>query len=107
MTASSNVILVDRPWTPGDAEQAEDRCHRIGQNETVTAFWLQWADTDVAIDALLERKQERIELVLKGKRKTLKGLAKPADLARELLRIMFGSQKTDQSDRGDIDARRC
>ncbi|KAB0238284.1 DEAD/DEAH box helicase [Microcystis aeruginosa EAWAG127a] len=34
LTAANQVILVDRPWTPGDADQAEDRCYRIGQNNT-------------------------------------------------------------------------
>lgn len=37
LTAANQVILIDRPWTPGDAEQAEDRCYRIGQNNTVNA----------------------------------------------------------------------
>lgn len=85
LTAASYVILCDRPWTPGDAEQAEDRCNRIGQTETVNAIWLQYGAIDIAIDALIEQKQERIELVLKGKRKTLRGLGSPLELAKELL----------------------
>lgn len=88
LTAASNVILVDRPWTPGDTEQAEDRCHRIGQNNTVNTFWVQLGLIDEAIDRLLESKQQRIELVLKGKRKTLRGLTSPAELAKELLEIL-------------------
>lgn len=86
--ASSTVILVDRPWTPGDAEQAEDRCHRIGQGRSVTSVWLQYGDIDVAIDKLLQQKQDRIELVLKGKRKTLRGLGSPAALAQEILQLL-------------------
>src|SRR4029450_5369435 len=31
---ASNVILVDRPWTPGDAIQAEDREVLRGRNKT-------------------------------------------------------------------------
>lgn len=85
LTAANTVVLVDRPWTPGDAEQAEDRLHRIGQSDTVTAIWLQHSDIDTVIDRLLEAKQERIELVLKGKRKTLRGLSSPAELAKQLL----------------------
>lgn len=88
LTAASNVILVDRPWTPGDAEQAEDRLYRIGQNGTVNAFWVQLGAIDEAIDSLLESKQQRIELVLKGKRKTLQGLQSPSELAKELLEIL-------------------
>lgn len=42
----------------------------------------------IEIDCLLESKQERIELVLKGKRKTLKGLQSPKELAKELLEIL-------------------
>ncbi|MEL6385435.1 MAG: hypothetical protein AAFQ89_23820 [Cyanobacteria bacterium J06626_18] len=36
---------------------------------------------DTSIDQLLEAKQQRIELVLKGKRKTLRGLGSIKDLA--------------------------
>jgi len=88
LTAASNVILVDRPWTPGDCQQAEDRCHRLGQKNAVFAHWLQLGQVDEAIDTLLESKQERIELVLKGKRKTLKGITSPTELARQLLEIL-------------------
>lgn len=88
LTAANQVILIDRPWTPGDAEQAEDRCYRIGQNNTVNAYWIQLGMIDEAIDSLLAEKRDRIELVLKGKRKTLRGLSKPAELAKELLEIL-------------------
>lgn len=85
LTAASTVILVDRPWTPGDAVQAEDRLHRIGQRNAVTAIWLQANGADEAIDALLEQKHERIELVLAGKRKTLRGLGSIGDVAEAVL----------------------
>jgi SNF2 family DNA or RNA helicase len=88
LTAANQVILVDRPWTPGDADQAEDRCYRIGQKNTVNAYWIQLGMIDEAIDSLLAEKRDRIELVLKGKRKTLRGLSKPAELAKELLEIL-------------------
>lgn len=61
------VILVDRPWTPGDAVQAEDRLHRIGQKSVVTAVWVQAFEVDEQIDALLLDKQKNIDLVLAGK----------------------------------------
>ena len=88
LAAASNVILVDRPWTPGDAEQAEDRCHRIGQKQTVSTFWVQLGHIDRAIDELIHNKQKRIELVLKGKRKTLRGVKSPKEVARQLLEVL-------------------
>jgi septum formation topological specificity factor MinE len=36
----------------------------------------------------VETKQDRIELVLKGKRKTLRGLGSMGELAKELLEIL-------------------
>ena len=69
--------------------QAEDRLHRIGQRSAVTAIWLQANGTDRAIDALLEKKQERIELVLAGKRKTMRGTGSTQEIARELAEAMF------------------
>lgn len=87
--AASHNILVDRPWTPGDALQAEDRCHRTGQVHPVNTYWLQLGTTDYAIDQLLEEKQGRIDLVLRGKTKTLTyGLNSPQELAREILEAM-------------------
>ncbi len=90
LTAAQTVILVDRPWTPGDAEQAEDRLHRIGQQGNVTAVWLQANGTDEAIDTILQAKAERIELVLQGKRRTMRGIGSPAEIAAELLPVLLG-----------------
>lgn len=93
LTAAQDVILVDRPWTPGDANQSEDRCHRIGQKNAVTAHWVQWGEIDFKIDSILEQKQDRIELVLQGKRKTLRGIKSPMDIAKELAEDLFGRKR--------------
>ena len=90
LTAASTVILCDRPWTPGDAEQAEDRCNRIGQTSTVNAIWVKFGQVDDLIDQVIQQKAERIELILKGKRKTLRGISSLKDLARELMDILAG-----------------
>lgn len=92
LTAAQTVILVDRPWTPGDAKQAEDRLHRIGQKNSVTAIWLQYGAIDEKIDTILEEKQDRIDLVLEGKRKTMRGVSKSvASMAKEIMREIYNS----------------
>jgi SNF2 family DNA or RNA helicase len=88
LTAASQVILCDRPWTPGDCYQAEDRVHRLGQESPCFAYWLRLGEIDAAIDNLIHEKSERIELMLKGKRKTLRGVSSPKELAKELLEIL-------------------
>jgi len=90
LTAADTVILHDRALTPGDAVQAEDRLHRIGQHKNVTAIWLQATDTDRKIDDLLVAKQQRIELVLAGKRKTMRGIDSIYDVAKEAIHEIFG-----------------
>ncbi|GKY97016.1 hypothetical protein MPSEU_000660400 [Mayamaea pseudoterrestris] len=64
LTAACTVILLDRPWTPGDALQAEDRVRRIGQTEAVTSIWVSAFDLDRQIDALLEQKNNTSNVVL-------------------------------------------
>jgi SNF2 family DNA or RNA helicase len=93
LTAAQTVIMVDRPWTSGDAMQCEDRCHRIGQKNSVSVYWLQWHEIDQKIDTILEQKQERIELILEGKRKTLRGIGSPADIAQELCEDILAKGK--------------
>jgi len=84
LTASQTVILVDRALTTGDVMQCEDRCHRIGAKGSVTCYWLQYDKIDTKIDNLLAEKQERINLVLEGKRKTMRGVGNPLDYLEEL-----------------------
>ena len=98
LTAAQTVILVDRPWTPGDATQAEDRLHRIGQRNAVTAIWAQYREVDEKVDKILEQKEERIELVLEGKRKTMRGIGSAQDVARHVLQEMFDAPALELSD---------
>jgi hypothetical protein len=51
---------VERPWTPGEAEQAEDRCHRIGMGACLTSHWIQLGLADQLVDGLVASKAERI-----------------------------------------------
>ena len=59
-----HVVLVERPWTPGDVEQAEDRCHRIGMGACLTCHWLQLGVADQLVDGLIASKAERIAQLL-------------------------------------------
>ena len=85
LTAASNVILVDRPWTPGDAEQAEDRCYRLGQQNAVFVNWLQLGIVDESIDKLISKKQQNIDLVLAGKNEAQTKPKSAKEFAEELL----------------------
>ena len=60
-----HVVLLERPWTPGDAEQAEDRCHRIGMQGSLQCHWLQLGVADQLVDDLIASKAERIDLLLR------------------------------------------
>src|SRR5258706_9629324 len=85
LTAAQVVVMVDRAWTPGDTEQAEDRAHRLGQRHNVTSIWLQYGPVDEKIDQLLELKQERIETILRGRSKNLRGVPGIRALAKEIM----------------------
>jgi hypothetical protein len=58
LTAASNVAFLEMGWTPATHDQAEDRVHRIGQHDAVTAWYLLAADTiDERIATVVERKR--------------------------------------------------
>ncbi|HEY1778394.1 MAG TPA: DEAD/DEAH box helicase [Solirubrobacteraceae bacterium] len=68
MTRASNVAFLELDWTPAKHDQAEDRCHRIGQASAVNVSYLLAADTiDETIAALLERKRSVIGAVTDGR----------------------------------------
>ncbi len=79
-----HVVLIERPWTPGDAEQAEDRCHRIGMAGSLTSHWLQLGQADAFVDRLIADKAERIDLLLQSREQRRRLQLLPS-LLRELL----------------------
>jgi hypothetical protein len=81
---ASQVVLLERPWTPGDAAQAEDRCHRLGSRRPVTSHWLQLGSADALVDGLILSKADRIEVLL-GQRRRLLRRQPVARMLQELL----------------------
>jgi SWI/SNF-related matrix-associated actin-dependent regulator of chromatin subfamily A-like protein 1 len=68
LTQASNVAFLELDWTPAKHDQAEDRCHRIGQQDAVNAWYLLAAGTiDETIATLLERKRAVIGAVTDGR----------------------------------------
>jgi len=83
LTRSSNVAFLELDWTPAKHDQAEDRCHRLGQLDTVNATYLLAAGTvDETIGTLLERKRAVIGAVTDGRAEDEEGVVDA--LVREL-----------------------
>jgi len=67
LTASSYVAFIELPWTPGELLQAEDRCHRIGQNKTVNIYYIISENTiEDKMMQIIDLKQENLSLILDG-----------------------------------------
>lgn len=87
LTAASDVAFVELPWRPGDLSQAEDRCHRIGQSESVTAWYLLAADTiEEKIAGMLDSKRAVVDETTDGK----VGLAEGESIVDALMDALEG-----------------
>jgi hypothetical protein len=83
LTSASNVVFLEQDWTPARHDQAEDRCHRIGQQDAVNAYYLLAANSvDESIATLLEQKRAIIGAVTDGVLKEDEGVVDA--LVREL-----------------------
>mmetsp|Transcript_44442 Transcript_44442/g.53762 ORF Transcript_44442/g.53762 Transcript_44442/m.53762 type:complete len:1042 (-) Transcript_44442:49-3174(-) len=67
LTAAATIILLDRPWTPGDAFQAEDRVRRIGQTKPVKSIWMRAFEVDDQIDLMLDQKKQNAMTAVDGR----------------------------------------
>jgi SNF2 family DNA or RNA helicase len=62
------VAFLELDWTPARLEQAEDRTHRIGQRNAVTAWYLLAPNTiDATLEGVLEAKRELIGAITDGR----------------------------------------
>jgi len=113
LTAASNIIFAELNWTPGVLAQAEDRCHRIGQVNSVNVTYCICKDEDLSIDMviwkMLSNKTGNLSKIVDGERKGLDAVETSMALnnntegssngvsAEEELVNFFASTKTSQS----------
>jgi superfamily II DNA or RNA helicase len=64
--SASDIIFVEREWTPAKEEQAESRLHRNGQKNPVNAWYLVASGTiDEKFDNMVKRKRKMFKKVIK------------------------------------------
>lgn len=74
LTKASHVAFAEMDWTPGNMTQAEDRCHRIGQKDSVLVQHLVLEGSlDATMAKTLVAKQEVIEQALDSEKGELSG----------------------------------
>ena len=65
LTAASHVVFLELDWSPAVMSQAEDRCHRVGQTNSVQVQYYVFKDTiDEWIARSLLLKQSNIDQIL-------------------------------------------
>lgn len=100
LTAASHVVFAELDWVPGNVSQAEDRCHRIGQTNSVLVQHLVFdGSLDARMAKVLVEKQriadEGLDKIVarepaipgeqpatSGKRAELDGIAAKLDAAK-------------------------
>jgi SNF2 family DNA or RNA helicase len=88
---SSNVVFVERWWTPADEEQGEDRAARMGQKNAVTIWYLTVLGTlDEHLARLVEAKRQISDKVLGG---DVVPEVRDLDLRTEILAAVLGGHR--------------
>lgn len=65
LTASSRVAFIELPWHPADCDQCEDRCHRIGQKDSVQCTYFIGSNTvDEYIYDIISKKRLIVNQVM-------------------------------------------
>ena len=65
LTAASHVVFMELDWSPGIMTQAEDRCHRVGQQDSVQVDYFCFKGTvDAWMAKQLARKSQGIRRTL-------------------------------------------
>lgn len=68
LTMGTIEIFMDEPWNRARKEQAEDRCHRIGQSQNLTIYTLLTKNTiDERIHEIVYAKGEMSDIIVDGK----------------------------------------
>jgi len=67
LTASSDVLFVEFPWTDADCCQCEDRAHRMGQKDSVTGRYFSGKNTiDERVYQIIQTKKGIANAVMGG-----------------------------------------
>jgi SNF2 family DNA or RNA helicase len=87
LQVASNIVLAELSWTDAEQTQAIDRCHRIGQEEPVTAWRIIAAQTiDSRIAELIDGKAGLAARALDGSEEEV---ASSADVQHEALVVLL------------------
>ena len=82
--------LLDRPWTPGDALQVEDRVRRIGLTRSVKSIRLRAFQVDEQVDNLIEeQKAINSDAVVKAGSSRHRGRSAPRISIRNLVKSIL------------------
>lgn len=66
LTSANKVLFLSLPWVPGEMDQAIDRCHRIGQKDTVNVYSLLCGEIDEYMNEILNTKRDVINKIVGG-----------------------------------------
>ena len=99
LTAASDVLFLEYGWTPADMNQALDRCHRIGQRDSVTGWQMVGVNTiDEWIVELIQDKRFVVDASTEGEDMDAAAIeAMGASIQRALVARLVESERLGES----------